>query len=79
MLDLQIRYYFFFSFLHKFMRVAKLLNFLLYFKLDGFIARKYNMKTMFGTVMDPAADKVLMTIMTVTLAMKNLLPSKYFS
>jgi len=47
------------------------------FKLDGFIARKYNMKTMLGTVMDPAADKVLMTIMTITLAMKKLLPSKY--
>ncbi|GET03747.1 CDP-diacylglycerol-glycerol-3-phosphate 3-phosphatidyltransferase [Rhizophagus clarus] len=42
--------------------------------LDGFIARKYNMKTMLGTVMDPAADKALMTIMTITLAMKDLLP-----
>ena len=49
------------------------------FKLDGFIARKYNMKTTLGTVMDPAADKVLMTIMTITFAMKNLLPSKYFN
>ncbi|CAH1756577.1 3643_t:CDS:2 [Entrophospora sp. SA101] len=43
--------------------------------LDGFIARKYNMKTMVGTVMDPLADKTLMTVLTVTLAMKNLLPA----
>ncbi|CAG8440951.1 7958_t:CDS:2 [Rhizophagus irregularis] len=42
--------------------------------LDGFIARKYNMRTMLGTVMDPAADKMLMTIMTITFAMKDLLP-----
>ncbi|RIA93190.1 hypothetical protein C1645_763056 [Glomus cerebriforme] len=42
--------------------------------LDGFIARKYNMKTMLGTVMDPAADKMLMTVMTITFAMKDLLP-----
>ncbi|CAG8458070.1 12412_t:CDS:2 [Ambispora leptoticha] len=42
--------------------------------LDGIIARRYNMKTMLGTVMDPAADKMLMTVMTITLAMKDLLP-----
>ncbi|CAG8495650.1 7286_t:CDS:2 [Ambispora gerdemannii] len=42
--------------------------------LDGVIARRYNMRTMLGTVMDPAADKTLMTVMTITLAMKDLLP-----
>ncbi|CAO3646977.1 unnamed protein product [Mucor hiemalis] len=42
--------------------------------LDGHIARKYNMKTVLGTMIDPLADKVLMTVMTVTLAMQSLLP-----
>ncbi|CAG8617980.1 4306_t:CDS:2, partial [Racocetra fulgida] len=44
--------------------------------LDGIIARHYNLKTMVGTVIDPLADKTLITILTVTLAMKDLLPSK---
>ncbi|CAG8549726.1 8505_t:CDS:2 [Cetraspora pellucida] len=42
--------------------------------LDGIIARHYNLKTMVGTVIDPLADKTLITILTVTLAMKDLLP-----
>ncbi|KAG9302845.1 hypothetical protein G9A89_009622 [Geosiphon pyriformis] len=42
--------------------------------LDGAIARQYNMRTIIGTVMDPAADKILMTVMTVTLTMQDLLP-----
>ncbi|RIB03759.1 CDP-alcohol phosphatidyltransferase-domain-containing protein [Gigaspora rosea] len=42
--------------------------------LDGIIARRYNLKTMAGTVIDPLADKTLMTILTITLAMKDLLP-----
>ncbi|KAI8646653.1 CDP-alcohol phosphatidyltransferase-domain-containing protein [Parasitella parasitica] len=42
--------------------------------LDGHIARKYNMKTLLGTIIDPLADKVLMTVMTVTLAMEGTLP-----
>ncbi|KAH8548830.1 CDP-alcohol phosphatidyltransferase [Umbelopsis sp. PMI_123] len=42
--------------------------------LDGFIARRYNMKTFVGSIIDPLADKTLMTILTVTLAMKDLLP-----
>ncbi|KAG2207532.1 hypothetical protein INT47_004282, partial [Mucor saturninus] len=42
--------------------------------LDGYIARKYNMKTLLGTIIDPLADKVLMTVMTVTLAMEGTLP-----
>ncbi|KAL1925723.1 uncharacterized protein VTP21DRAFT_606 [Calcarisporiella thermophila] len=41
---------------------------------DGHIARKYNMKTVVGSIIDPAADKMLMTVLTVTLAMKDLLP-----
>ncbi|KAI8987823.1 CDP-alcohol phosphatidyltransferase-domain-containing protein [Mycotypha africana] len=42
--------------------------------LDGYIARKYNMKTLLGTIIDPFADKVLMTILTVTLTMEGTLP-----
>ncbi|QRW02976.1 sterol O-acyltransferase [Ceratobasidium sp. AG-Ba] len=41
---------------------------------DGYIARKWNMRTVLGTILDPAADKTLMTTLTVTLAMKGLLP-----
>lgn len=32
------------------------------------------MKTLLGTIIDPLADKVLMTVMTVTLAMEGTLP-----
>ncbi|KAG2181761.1 hypothetical protein INT44_008576 [Umbelopsis vinacea] len=42
--------------------------------LDGWIARRYNMKTFVGSIIDPLADKTLMTILTVTLAMQDLLP-----
>ncbi|KAG8710121.1 hypothetical protein FRC09_000293 [Ceratobasidium sp. 395] len=42
--------------------------------IDGYIARKWNMRTVLGTILDPAADKALMTTLTVTLAIKGLLP-----
>ncbi|CAO3659582.1 unnamed protein product [Rhizopus stolonifer] len=42
--------------------------------LDGYIARKYNMKTLLGTIIDPAADKMLMTVMTITLAAEGVIP-----
>lgn len=45
--------------------------------LDGWIARKWNSKTVVGTVIDPMADKALMTILTVCLAVKGLLPGTY--
>ncbi|OBZ82980.1 Cardiolipin synthase (CMP-forming) [Choanephora cucurbitarum] len=32
------------------------------------------MKTLLGTIIDPLADKVLMTVMTVTLAMEGVIP-----
>lgn len=41
---------------------------------DGWIARKWNQKTVVGTVIDPMADKILMTILTVCLAVKGALP-----
>jgi cardiolipin synthase len=33
------------------------------------------MSSVLGTILDPAADKILMTTLTVTLAIQNLLPS----
>ncbi|ETW78684.1 hypothetical protein HETIRDRAFT_324323 [Heterobasidion irregulare TC 32-1] len=41
---------------------------------DGFLARRYNMQSVLGTILDPAADKTLMTTLAVTLTMKGLLP-----
>lgn len=42
--------------------------------LDGWIARRWNLKTVVGTIIDPMADKILMTVLTVALAMKGALP-----
>ncbi|EXV00034.1 CDP-alcohol phosphatidyltransferase domain protein [Metarhizium robertsii] len=42
--------------------------------LDGWIARKWNRKTVVGTIIDPMADKALMTILTICLAAKGALP-----
>ncbi|CAJ0540661.1 Ff.00g076620.m01.CDS01 [Fusarium sp. VM40] len=42
--------------------------------LDGWIARRWDSKTVVGTVIDPMADKTLMTILTVCLAVKGALP-----
>jgi cardiolipin synthase len=44
--------------------------------LDGWIARKWNLGTVVGTIIDPLADKTLMTVLTVTLAMQGSLPGK---
>lgn len=43
---------------------------------DGWIARRFNLQTVVGSVVDPMADKVLMTVLTVTLAINGLLPGK---
>lgn len=48
-------------------------------KVDGFLARRYHMRSVLGTILDPAADKILMTTLTVTLAMEGLLPSVLLS
>ncbi|XP_020627756.1 cardiolipin synthase (CMP-forming)-like, partial [Orbicella faveolata] len=43
--------------------------------LDGFIARNFaNQKSVLGTVLDPFADKILMSVVTVSLTVVSLLP-----
>jgi cardiolipin synthase len=42
---------------------------------DGYIARKYKMQTVLGSILDPMADKTLMISMTVSLAYEGLLPA----
>lgn len=41
---------------------------------DGWLARKWKLQTVAGSVIDPMADKALMIILTVTLAVKGALP-----
>ncbi|XP_032237110.1 cardiolipin synthase (CMP-forming) isoform X2 [Nematostella vectensis] len=43
--------------------------------LDGYIARNFkNQGSMFGTVLDPMADKILMSVLTISLTVAGLLP-----
>ncbi|KAI1384499.1 uncharacterized protein F4822DRAFT_433043 [Hypoxylon trugodes] len=42
--------------------------------LDGWIARRWKLQTVVGSVVDPMADKTLMTVLTVCLAVKGALP-----
>ncbi|KAI5955731.1 hypothetical protein KGF54_001233 [Candida jiufengensis] len=42
--------------------------------IDGYIARKYNMKSIVGSIIDPLADKFLMTICTLSLAYVQSIP-----
>ncbi|KAK5047880.1 hypothetical protein LTR84_006068 [Exophiala bonariae] len=41
---------------------------------DGYLARKYHSETVVGTVIDPMADKALMTITVVCLTIESILP-----
>ncbi|KAK4501671.1 hypothetical protein PRZ48_007480 [Zasmidium cellare] len=41
---------------------------------DGWLARKWKLQTVAGSVIDPMADKALMIILTVTLAVKGAIP-----
>jgi cardiolipin synthase len=42
--------------------------------LDGFIARRFNLRTRLGAVLDPLADKMLVIVSVLTLAWLGLLP-----
>ena len=59
------------------MKQSMRLNFLLLTcQVDGWMARRWNQTSVLGTILDPAADKLLMTVLTVTLAMRGLLPGQ---
>ncbi|EPX74723.1 cardiolipin synthase/hydrolase fusion protein [Schizosaccharomyces octosporus yFS286] len=42
---------------------------------DGYLARKFHMRSVAGTVLDPLADKTLMTCLTLCLAYQNSMPA----
>lgn len=42
--------------------------------LDGWIARKYNLITPFGTLMDPLADKLMLITVLICLALQSMIP-----
>ncbi|ODV76820.1 uncharacterized protein CANTADRAFT_27581, partial [Suhomyces tanzawaensis NRRL Y-17324] len=43
--------------------------------IDGYIARKWNLKSVLGSIIDPLADKLLMTVCTLSLAYINSIPT----
>ena len=47
---------------------------------DGFVARRFNQESTLGTVLDPIADKLLMTTAFIILSLPHILPaaSKHF-
>lgn len=42
--------------------------------IDGFLARKFNQESELGTIIDPIADKLLMTVAFIILTIPNVLP-----
>ncbi|WFD30652.1 cardiolipin synthase (CMP-forming) [Malassezia sp. CBS 17886] len=42
--------------------------------LDGWVARNFKQRTMFGSIADPAADKLLMATMVVSLSLNGAMP-----
>ena len=44
---------------------------------DGWVARRWKLQTVAGSVIDPMADKALMIILTVTLAVKGAVPRQW--
>ena len=41
---------------------------------DGFLARRFKQESELGTIMDPIADKLLMTVAFIVLTLPNVLP-----
>ena len=41
---------------------------------DGFLARKFNWQSRLGSFLDPIADKLLLVVIFVSLALKDLIP-----
>lgn len=41
--------------------------------IDGYIARKFNMKSIVGSILDPMADKFLMTVCTLALSYQHIM------
>ncbi|WDU82801.1 CDP-alcohol phosphatidyltransferase family protein [Caloramator sp. Dgby_cultured_2] len=46
--------------------------------LDGYIARKYNMVTKWGTLLDPLADKLMLLTVLFSLSYTNIIPHWVF-
>ena len=48
--------------------------------IDGFVARRFNQQSSLGTILDPVADKLLMTTAFIILALPHILPegNKHF-
>jgi len=46
--------------------------------LDGYVARKKNMISEFGKIIDPLADKILVAIIIINLYLNNAIPIFYF-
>ncbi|HEY8560990.1 MAG TPA: CDP-alcohol phosphatidyltransferase family protein [Pyrinomonadaceae bacterium] len=46
--------------------------------IDGFVARRFNQESELGTIIDPIADKLLMTVAFVVLSLRNVLPETRF-
>lgn len=45
---------------------------------DGFVARRFNQQTELGTIIDPIADKLLMTVAFIVLSLPNVLEPTRF-
>ena len=44
--------------------------------IDGFVARRFNQESQLGTILDPIADKLLMTTAFIILTLPNIFPAE---
>ncbi len=72
-----------FFYLADFIPYGKLIALIIYFlawmsdMLDGYIARKYNMVTSLGKLLDPVADKLLVTTVLIIFIADGIIPHPY--